>query len=317
MTTTILRRLIGLVPTMIGVSLLTFLMIRLTPGDPVRLMLGPEATPETMAKLRKELHMDRPIPVQYAIYMKNALQGDLGRSITSKRPVTEEIASRMPATIELAGTAMLFAIFVGLVVGILSAVYPRTWLDSISRIGVFVFLAMPSFWLGLELIILFGRKLHWFPPAGRGIPWTPSMLMHLTLPALTLGVGIGAFLSRILRSSLLQSLGQDFVRTARAKGLEPHRVILKHALKNAMIPFVTVTGLSTGALLGGSVIVETVFNWPGVGKLLVDSIKERDFPVTMGCVLILAIVFVLINLIVDLLYSILDPRIRLEGGENR
>jgi len=313
--TTILRRLLALIPTLIGVSILTFLMIRLVPGDPVKLMLGPEAMPEAIEALRKQLGFDKPVPVQYFNYMKGIAQGDMGKSITSKRPVSTEIFSRLPATVELAAAAMIFAIFTGLAVGVLSSVYPRSALDNVSRIFVFVFLAMPSFWLGLELIILFARNFEILPPAGRGTPWTPSMVDHLILPALTLGVGTGAFLSRILRSSMLQVLNMDFVRTARAKGLESRAVILKHALRNALIPFVTVAGLSIGALLGGSVIVETVFNWPGVGKLLVDSIKERDFPITMGCVLIFACVFVLVNLIVDLLYAVLDPRIRLEGGE--
>lgn len=313
--TSLARRLLALIPTLIGVTLLTFFLMKMTPGDPVRMMAGPEASAEDLARLRHKLGLDRPVWIQYFTYVGGVVQGDLGMSFTTRRPVTEEILARLPATVELAVCAMIFATLTGLIVGILSAVHPRSLLDNATRLGVFVFLAMPSFWLGLELIILFARHLQWFPPAGRGDPWTGSMIGHLVVPSITLGVGTGAFLCRILRSSMLQVLAMDYVRTARAKGLSSNAVILKHALKNAMIPFITVAGLSTGALLGGSVIVETVFNWPGVGKLLVDSIKERNFPVTMGCVLVLAVIFVLVNLIVDMLYVALDPRIRLEGKE--
>ncbi len=313
--TTIVRRLLALIPTLIGVTLLTFLLMKLTPGDPVRMMAGPEASPEDLARLRHKLGLDRPLYIQYGTYLAGVVQGDLGTSLTRRTPVSEEIFRRLPATIELAVFSMFFATLTGLIVGVLSAVHPRSLLDHATRIGVFVFLAMPSFWLGLELIIIFARYVAWFPPAGRGEPWTPSMIGHLVLPSITLGVGTGAFLCRILRSSMLQVLNMDYIRTAQAKGLDSNRVILKHALKNALIPFITVAGISTGALLGGSVIVETVFNWPGVGKLLVDSIKERDFPVTMGAVLILAVIFVLVNLLVDMTYVLLDPRIRLEGRE--
>lgn len=405
MTTYIIRRLLELIPTLLGVTILTFALMRMSPGDPVRLMLGPEATEESITAMSVELGYERyvggtpgnatiiavergnilildlsadqplerdtsvirihlgdavnalitrpytgeelegewlvearvshperyivgqtheilinrqlvktSVVTQYLYWLGGILKGDMGTSITSGRPVTEEIFNRMPATVELALVAMFFAILTGIIVGVLSAVYPRSILDNTSRLIVFVFLAMPSFWLGLELIILFSRNIPLFPPAGRGTPWSREMVSHLVLPAITLGVSTGAFLCRILRSSMLQVLNMDYVRTARAKGLDSYRVILKHALKNAMIPFVTVAGLSTGALLGGSVIVETVFNWPGVGKLMIDSIRGRDFPVTMGAVLVLATVFVLVNLLVDLLYSVLDPRIRLEGN---
>lgn len=406
MTTYIARRLLELIPTLLGVTILTFALMRLSPGDPVRLMLGPEATQDSIDAKSVELGYQRYIgglpasgtviaiergafllieleddpelnivpgrtilfhigdavnPVQaqvidredfvgrtilearvsnpeafeaggpldllvdrqlvdtsvftqYFTWLSGVLRGDLGTSINSGRPVTEEIMRRMPATIELAVVSMFFAILTGIIVGVLSAVYPRSLLDNTSRLVVFVFLAMPSFWLGLELIIIFSRNIPLFPPANRGAPWTPEMISHLVLPSITLGVSTGAFLCRILRSSMLEVLNQDYIRTARAKGLDSPSIILKHALKNAMIPFITVAGLSTGALLGGSVIVETVFNWPGVGKYMIDSIRGRDFPVTMGTVLVLAVIFVLVNLVVDLLYSVLDPRIRLEGG---
>lgn len=409
---TVIRRLFQLIPTLIGVSILTFVMMRLTPGDPVRLMLGPEATPEAITAKRvelgfqtytggsahtadllqqsegkfllavdavtataveklnagdsvgihigKDIHpllgivvspevadiipsekrvlievashrgwqqegdavkvilnrhlVDRNVIAQYFSWISGIVfKGDLGTSITSGRPVREEIITRFPATFELAVVAMFFATLTGLIVGTLSAVYPRTWVDNISRVFVFVFLAMPSFWLGLELIIIFSRNLELFPPAGRG---GHLSFGHLVLPATTLGIGTGAFLSRILRSSMLQVLNMDYIRTAQAKGLAGRTVVVKHALRNALIPFVTVSGLSLGALLGGSVIVETIFNWPGLGKLMIDSIKGRDFPVTMGCVLVLATIFVIVNLLVDLLYVVLDPRIRLEGADN-
>ncbi len=311
MSTAVLRRLIDLIPTLIGVTLVTFILMRTT-GDPASLMAGPEATEEDVERIRQDMGLDRALPVQFGMYLWDLVRGDLGESITTNRPVVVEIGSRLGASFELAFFSMVFAIATGLLVGVLSAIYPRTLLDSSIRFFVFVFLAMPSFWLGLELIMLLSRQLPLFPPAGRGQPWTPSMFGHVTLPAVTLGVSIGAFLCRILRSSMLQVMSQDYVRTARAKGLNETKVIMKHTLKNAMIPFVTVAGLATGALLGGSVIVEQVFNWPGIGKLLIDSIHERNFPVTMGCVLVFAVVFVLVNLAVDLIYVLLDPRIRLE-----
>lgn len=312
--TTILRRLLQLIPTLIGVSLLTFLLMRSAPGDPVKLILGPEATPEAIEAKRAELGFDKHILVQYLIYMKGVVQLDLGTSIVEKRPVSEILIEKIPATLELGLASLFFATLTGLVIGIISSVYPRTFVDNFSRIIVFIFLAMPGFWLGLEAIILFSRNLEILPPANRGEGPLWNRLDHLILPALCLGVGSGAFLSRILRSSMLQVLNMDYVRTARAKGLDERRVIMKHALKNALIPFVTLVGLSAGSLLGGAVIIETVFNWPGLGKELIDSIKERDFPVTMGATLILALSFVLVNLLVDLLYVAIDPRIRLEGG---
>lgn len=313
MNVVIVKRLMQLIPTLIGVSLLTFIIVHLTPGDPVKLMMGPEATAEQIEAMRVQLGFDKPLPVQYLNYMGGILKGDLGTSISQNRPVTEAIFARLPATIELAIVAMFFAMLTSVIVGTVSAVHPRSWFDNISRIVVFVFLAMPSFWLGLELIIIGARMLELFPPSGRGDPWTPEMLRHLFLPALTLGVGTGAFLSRILRSSMLQVLQADYIRTARAKGLDEPIVIFKHAFKNALIPFITVAGISTGALLGGSVIVETVFDWPGVGSLIISSIKERDYPMTMGCVLVLATIFVFVNLLVDVLYAVIDPRIRLGG----
>lgn len=311
----LLRRLMELVPTLIGVSILTFLVLYLPGGDPVRLMLGPEAKPEVIAATRARYGFDQPVYVQYFAMMGALATGEL-ESITHKRPVTHLILDRLPDTIELAVAAMFFATLTGLFVGTVSAVWRGGVVDNVSRLVVFIFLAMPSFWLGLELIIIFARELEWFPPAGRGQPFTAAWLSHLVLPALTLGLGTGAFLSRILRSSMLEVLQKDFVRTARAKGLDERTVIIKHALRNALIPFVTVAGLATGALLGGAVIVESIFNWPGIGRLLVDSIRQRDFPVTMGTTLMMAVIFMLVNLMVDIVYTFLDPRIRLDGARD-
>lgn len=309
----IARRLLDSIPTLIGVSVLTFVLMRLPGGDPVRLLLGPEAKPEAIEAATRQYGFDQHLVIQYFYMMWALLTGTL-QSITHQRPVIQLLAERLPDTIELAVAAMFFATLTGAIVGTVSAVWRGGVVDNVSRFVVFVFLAMPGFWLGLELIILFARELEWFPPAGRGAPFTTQWLSHLVLPALTLGVGTGAFLSRILRSSMLEVLQKDFVRTARAKGLDEPTVILKHALRNALIPFVTVAGLATGAMLGGAVIVEYIYNWPGVGRLLYDSIRQRDFPVTMGTTLLLAVVFMLVNLGVDILYTMLDPRIRLDGG---
>ncbi|MDK2971002.1 MAG: peptide/nickel transport system permease protein [Candidatus Sumerlaeota bacterium] len=313
MRTLLLRRLLEMIPTLVGVSLLAFFIMKMTPGDPVRMMLGPEASPESIQMLREQLGLNRPWYSQYYMYTVEMATGELKSITLPSQSARERILARLPATIELAVAAMFFALLTSILVGVISASRRNSIFDNVSRVGVFIFLAMPSFWLGLELIILFARKLHWFPPAGRGTGSLDSHISHLILPAITLGVGTGASLSRILRSSMLEVLNADYIRTARAKGLRETRVVLKHALKSALIPFTTVAGISAGALLSGSVIVETVFNWPGVGSLLVATIKERDFPVTMGCILLLATVFVVVNSAVDMLYILFDPRIRVEG----
>jgi len=310
----VLRRLLELIPTLIGVTLLTFLMVRLLPGDPAKLMLGPEASESAVNELRMKLGLDRPLHEQYARYMWNLAQGDLGESISTKRPVREEVLSRLPATLELGLAAMIFATVIGMTVGILSSAYPRSYLEGASRMIVFILLAMPGFWLGLELIIIFSRNLEWLPPAGRGKPFTLEGLRHLILPAVTLGVGTGALMCRILRSSMVQVLSADYIRTARAKGVSGTRVIMVHTLRNSLIPFIAVAGISTGTLMGGSVIVERIFNWPGLGKLLVDSIDGRDYPVVMACVLLFALLYVMCNLLVDVAYGLVDPRIRVGNG---
>lgn len=311
MTTLILRRLLELVPTLLGVTIVTFIIMRVIPGgDPVTLLLGPEATPEAIELARQRWGFDKPYIVQYFMQMWNLVQGDLGTSIVSGRPVVTILMERLPRTAELALLAITIASLIGILAGVVSAVYRGKTIDNITRVFVFIFLAMPAFWLGLELILLVSRKLQWLPPAGAGDGWIWERFNHLILPALTLGVGTGAFLCRILRSSMLQVMHQDYIRTARAKGLRGPQIIFKHTLRNALIPFVTVAGLAMGALLGGSVVVEQVFNWPGIGQKLIQSIMERDYPVTTGCVIMMAVIFVLVNLFVDLLYGFIDPRIR-------
>jgi peptide/nickel transport system permease protein len=310
-TTLILRRLLELVPTLLGVTIVTFIIMRVIPGgDPVTLLLGPEATPEAIEIARQRWGFDKPYIVQYFMQMWNLVRGDLGTSIVSGRPVFTILMERLPRTAELALLAITIASLIGILAGVVSAVYRGKTIDNITRVFVFIFLAMPAFWLGLELILLVSRKLQWLPPAEAGDGWIWERFNHLILPALTLGVGTGAFLCRILRSSMLQVMHQDYIRTARAKGLRGPQIIFKHTLRNALIPFVTVAGLAMGALLGGSVVVEQVFNWPGIGQKLIQSIMERDYPVTTGCVIMMAVIFVLVNLFVDLLYGFIDPRIR-------
>jgi ABC-type dipeptide/oligopeptide/nickel transport system permease component len=310
-----LQRILALIPIMFGVTFLVFGLMHIMPGDPARAMLGPEATVEAIAQLRFELGLDRPFLVQYGMWLWNLVHLDLGHSIHTKRAVTEIIAQHWPATAELTVLAMFFATLLGAIVGIIAAVRANSWTDHITRTITFIFLAMPGFWLGLELIIIFANDIGWLPPADRGEPtWSWTWVKHMILPAFTLGTGTWALLSRILRSSMLEILGADYIRTARAKGLSGFKVIFKHALKNALIPFVTILGINLGALLGGAVITETVFNYPGIGREMVTAILGRDAPVVQGIVLLLAFAFVLSNLFVDLIYMVLDPRIRVGGA---
>ncbi|MBN1475452.1 ABC transporter permease [Candidatus Sumerlaeota bacterium] len=306
------NRLVALVPIMLGVTFLVFGLLHIMPGDPARAMLGPEASQEDIIELRAELGLDRPFFVQYGIWLWDIAHLDLGRSISSKRPVTEIIAEHWPATAELTIVAMFFATLLGAIVGIVSAVKANTFVDHSARTVTFIFLAMPGFWMGLEMIIIFGHHLIWFPISGRGEPGF-DRIWHMVMPGFVLGTGTWAFLSRILRSSMLEVLSSDYIRTAEAKGLTRRSIIFKHALKNALIPFVTITGMSLGALLGGAVITETVFNYPGIGSEMVRAILARDAPIVQGIVLLLAFVFVAANLLVDITYMMLDPRIRVEG----
>lgn len=314
----LVKRILLMIPTLLGVSMLVFFLLAIS-GDPIRNLLAPDAPPEQIIALRKELNLDKPIPVRYFLWLKDALQGDLGRSYTgSHLPVFPELVRRLPATLELAVITMFIATLISVGVALLSVRNPGGLFDQTSRTIIFVFLAVPGFWLGIELIILFSRKLGWFPPAGRGdgsiLFNLPSHLAHLALPAITLGVGTAASLCRILRASLLEVLHSDFVRTARAKGVSGRVVLMRHALRNALIPFVTLSGISIAALLEGSIIIESVFAWPGIGQWMVDAIKGRDAPVVMAGVLLTAVVYSGVNLIVDILYTVIDPRIRLDAG---
>ncbi len=302
----VVRRLLLTIPTLIGVSLLVFSMVRLVPGCPALAIAGVHATPEFIERTREEFGLDRPLHTQYFIFMSRLLQGDLGISTHSRRPVTTEIWDRFPNTVELAVAAMAIAMLIGVVAGIISATKRNSIFDNASMLVALFGVSMPVFWLGLMLMVLFAVTLGWLPATGRGT------ISHLILPAITLGTGSAALIARMTRSSMLEVLHQDFITTARAKGLREQIVVYKHALKNALIPVVTIIGLQFGLLLSGAVITETVFAWPGVGRLMVGSIMARDFPVVQGTVLLIALTFVFINLFVDILYSFLDPRIRYE-----
>lgn len=304
MTTYLLRRLLLTVPVLLGVSFIIFAMVRLIPGDPAQVIAGEQATRETVETVRRSLGLDQPLVLQYARFLRDLVRGDMGRSTRSLRPVFDELADRFPNTIELTLAGMLVASLIGIVAGVVSATRQNRWPDTLSMVFALGGVSMPVFWLGLMLMLLFSVKLGWLPPVGRGT-WA-----QLILPAITLGAASAAILARMTRSSLLEVLRQDFVVTARAKGLAERWVIYKHALKNAMIPVVTVMGLQFGTLLSGAVLTETVFAWPGIGRLIVESILARDYPVVQGAVLLTALTFVFVNLVVDLLYSVLDPRIR-------
>jgi peptide/nickel transport system permease protein len=300
----VLTKLALTIPLLLGVTFLLFVIGQLTPGDPVLIMLGERAPAEEAAKLREALGLDQPWYVQYGQFLGHLLQGDLGISYRSKLPVASEVFSRLPATAELAGTSLLFAIVLGLGMGIVSAVKRNTWIDRLAIVIAMLGSSMPVFWSGLLLIIWFSINLGWLPASGRGTPY------HLIMPSIALGAGAAALIARITRSSMLESLSQDYVRTARAKGLSENVVILRHALRNALIPVATVVGLQTGALMAGAVLTETVFSWPGIGYLTVQAIGQRDFPVLRATVLLVATIFTLINLGLDILFVQLDPRIK-------
>ncbi len=307
------RRLLVTVPVLLGVSLLAFAIMHVVPGDPVRLIAGPDAPEDVVARIRVELGLERPLHVQYLAFLARAVQGDLGRSLRSRAPVVDEILTRFPATLELTTVSMLIAVVIGIPLGLVSAVRRATWVDYTAMAVSLSTLSMPIFWVAIVAIWIFSLQLGWLPVSGRGGPvWQWNGIMHIVLPALTLATTSVAIISRLTRSGMLEVLGREYVVTARAKGLAEALVVGKHALKNALIPVVTVVGLQYGFLLGGAVVTETIFAWPGVGRLAITSILQRDYPVVQGCVLLVAVLFVLINLAVDLLYGWLDPRIRYE-----
>ncbi len=332
----ILRRVALLVPTLLGMSMLTFLLIHLVPGDPAAVMLGERATPEAVAALRSELGLDQPVWVQYGRFLGGLLSGDLGRSLKTREFVAVEMGQRFPATFELALAAILFASAIGVTAGIIAARRRRSLFDVLVMAGSLAGVSMPIFWLGLIVILVFAVHLGWLPLAGRidpafAVPRVTGFLLadtliagkpaawlnaatHLVLPAFVLGTIPLAVIARMTRAAVLDVLTQDYVRTAWAKGLSEARVLLVHVLKNALIPTITVIGLQFGYLLGGAIITETIFSWPGVGRWLVLAVAARDFRAVQGGVLLIATVFVLVNLIVDLLYAVADPRIRLGGA---
>ena len=299
-----LKRLLGAVPVVFGVLLLTFLLVHLVPGDPVEVMLGESATMADRAQLRAELGLDQPLAIQFKNYLVNLVQGDFGRSIHTHMEVSELLKNRIPATARLALVAFVIAILIGLPLGIAAALKANRWPDSLATLLSLTLSAMPAFWLGPLLMLVFALWLGLLPVSGTEGP------ASIVLPALTLASGLAAILTRMTRASLLEVLNEDFVRTARAKGLPERTVNLRHAMRAALLPVVTILGLQLGGLLAGAVITETVFSWDGLGRLLVESIEKRDYPVTQACVLVIALAYVLINLLTDLLYSRLDPRVR-------
>ncbi len=296
------------IPVVIGVSLIVFFMVHMIPGDPVVLMLGETAQPADIEQLRHDLGLDKPLPGQLIDYFQGIVQGDLGRSLHTRKPVTEILISRFPATLELTLVSMFAALLIALPLGILSAVRANTLVDSSSMFFALLGVSLPNFWLGPMLILLFSIKLDWLPVSGRG-DWSTYIL-----PAITLGTALAAILTRMIRSSLLEVLKAQYVTTALAKGLSTRRVILKHALRNALIPVVTILGLQFGALLGGSVITETIFSWPGIGREMIQAIQSRDYPIVQGCVLLISTTYVLINLLTDLVYGAIDPRIQYQDS---
>ncbi|MBW1721087.1 MAG: ABC transporter permease [Deltaproteobacteria bacterium] len=300
----VVKRLISTIPVLIGISIMLFFMLRALPGDPAQVLAGQMATQEDIQLIRTQLGLDRPIYIQYATFFWRLIRFDLGRSARTQNPVILEIWARLPNTIILAVIAITLACLFGIPVGIISAVRPYSVLDYFVTAATLFGISMPVFWLGLMLVVVFSVLLHWLPAGGTG-SWK-----HLILPSITLSAFVVAFIARMTRSSMLEVLSQDYTTTARSKGLKEKVVIIKHALKNALIPIITVVGLQFGMLLGGAVLTETVFAWPGLGRLIVDSILARDYPVIQGAILIFGLLYILVNLIVDVIYAFVDPRIR-------
>jgi peptide/nickel transport system permease protein len=315
---------------LLGVSLVVFLMVRAIPGDPAQILLGQQATPERVAEVRADLGLDKPIFVQYGLFLKDAATGDLGESLLTGQPVTAELASRFPATLELTLAAMVFALAVGIPVGVVAAVKQYSFLDKISSVVALTGISMPIFWLALILVVIFNVQLGLLPFGGRvdvpvlsitgmvipdsimtlNLPGLWSGIKHLILPAVALGTIPMAVITRMTRSSMLEVMNEDYIRTAHAKGVLPRRVVFRHALRNALLPTVTVIGLQFGILMGGAVITETIFSWNGIGNIAIDSIASRDYAMIQGVVLYGTVFFMLVNLAVDILYAVLDPRVR-------
>jgi peptide/nickel transport system permease protein len=330
----LLERLLHLIPVLLGVSAIVFLMTLATPGDPVDIMLGEQqATPAQRAALRKDMGLDLPAPQRFIRFLENAATGNFGVSYFQRRPVVNVIAERLPATIELTLAALVIGVVVAIPLGVLAAIRKRTWFDRFATVGSLLGLSMPGFWFGLLLMMLFGVWIQWLPISGRSdiasqVPVVThfltidallalnfdvlqSALSHLVMPALTLGLPMAAVLMRVTRASMLEVLRQDYVTFAQAKGLSTRRVLYVHALKNALIPTVTMAAMEVGSLLGGSMIVETVFGWPGLGRVVVDSIFTRDYPLIQAAILLYALIYVFVNFLADMLYTVLNPRVRL------
>lgn len=332
----ILERVLATVPIMLGVAIIVFFFIRLTPGDPVDIMMGQGGAISAgeLERLREEFHLNEPLHIQLWYFLRDAVRGELGYSYVLKKPVTLLIRERLPATIELAVGALVFSLVIALPIGVISAVRQNSWLDRLSMSTAFLGISMPGFWLGIILILLFSVRLDWLPVQGRiglgsrleertgffvldsllsgNAAALRSSLSHLILPSITLGAPVAAVIARVLRSSMLETLRSDYVTLARSKGVAETGVVIKHALRNAMIPTVTVVGLQVGILLGGNMVIETVFGWPGLGRMAVKAIFDRDFPLIQGTVMIYAFTFVIANLIVDILYTYLNPRIKMQ-----
>jgi ABC-type dipeptide/oligopeptide/nickel transport system permease component len=301
----LVRRLVLAIPVLLGVATLVFSLIHLIPGDPVQAMLGDAASPESVIELRTRLGLNRPLHVQYGAFLMGVARGDLGVSLRTNERVSSAIAARLPATVELALAAMLVAVVIAIPTGIVAAVWSGTGVDHATTTLAMVGLSMPTFWLGPLLGLVFSVELGWLPVSGRGT------VAHLVLPAITLGLPLAAVLARMTRASLMDELGESYVTAARARGLSEARILLRHAFRNSLIQIVTVLGLQVGGVLTGAVITETIFAWPGVGRLLIQSIGFRDYPLVQGCILLIAVTYVSVNLLTDMAYALLDPRIRL------
>jgi ABC-type dipeptide/oligopeptide/nickel transport system permease component len=297
------RRLLMTVPTLFGVLVVAFFLLNVAPGDPVAAMVGERADPATIARLRAELRLDEPLPAQFGHYLWGVVRGDLGHSYITQRPIAQDLSERFPKTVQLALAAMALAALSGITLGVLSAVRPGGPVDRLAMLVSYVGVSFPVYWVGLLLILLFAVTLRWLPPSGAGGP------AYLVLPAATLGMRSIAFLARMTRAAMLDVLSSDFVRTARAKGLGEGAVILRHAFRNALIPVITVLGLDTGSYLTGSILTETIFGWPGLGRYVLTAIEKRDLPAIQGSILFMSLMFVLVNLVTDLVYAKADPRI--------
>ena len=325
MITFIFKRILQLIPVLLGISVLVFLLLYLIPGDPAMTLLGQDATKEEVNRFREQMGLNQPFLVQLGVFLFNLVQGDLGDSIIQKMPVIDIVLGSLPATIELAVIALIIALLIAIPIGIISAVKQFSWVDYTSMFFAQLGVPFRVFWLGLLMILLFSVELNVLPSFGRGEPLTFAImetiktgnlyylvesLKHIILPALALGLMSAAFITRMVRSAMLEVLKEDYVRTAEAKGVRNFFIIIKHAFRNALIPIVTIVGLQFGNLLGGAIVTETVFAWPGLGRLVISAISQRDFPLVQGTVLTIALVFALINLLVDILYSLINPKIR-------